>query len=91
MELSIYRIKRILEGADHYYKDIKAIRVYHGNVAYLFSKEKVISCEFNNIPMEFLDGTTNVVVDAMYYERDEELTLVEKILNEGEVVYERYG
>lgn len=90
MELSIYRITRILDGTDHYYKDVKAIRVYYEKVAYVFSKEKIISCEFSNIPMEFLDGTTKVEVDAIYYERDEELTLVEKILNEGEVVYERY-
>ena len=40
--------------------------------------------------MEFLDGTTKVEVDAMYYEREEDMTLVEKILNEGEEVYERY-
>lgn len=90
MELSIYRITGILEGTDHYYKDVKAIRVYHKKVAYVFSKEKLISCEFKNIPMEFLDGTTKVEVDAMYYERDEEVSLVEKILNEGEVVYEQY-
>lgn len=89
MELSIYRITKILEGTDHYYKDVKAIRVYHEKVAYVFSKEKIISCDFKNIPMEFLDGTTKVKVDAMYYECDEEVPLVEKILNEGEVVYEK--
>ena len=88
MELSIYRITRILEGTDHYYKDVKAIRVYHKKVAYVFSKEKIISCEFNNIPMEFLEGTTKVEVDAMYYERDEELSLVEKILSEDDEEYE---
>lgn len=87
MELSIYRITKILEGTDHYYKDVKAIRVYHENVAYVFSKEKIISCEFKNIPMEFLDGTTKVEVDAMYYEREEEMTLVEKILSEDEEEY----
>ena len=88
MELSIYRITRILDGTDHYYKDVKAIRVYYKKVAYVFSKEKIISCEFNNIPMEFLDGTIKVEVDAMYYEREEEMTLVEKILNEDD---EEYG
>lgn len=88
MELSIYRITRILEGTDHYYKDVKGIRVYHNKVAYVFSKEKIISCEFRNIPMEFLDGTTKVEVDAMYYERDEEVSLVEKILNEDNEEYE---
>ena len=87
MELSIYRITKILEGTDHYYKDVKAIRVYHENVAYVFSKEKIISCDFKNIPMEFLDGTTKVEVDAMYYEREEEMTLVEKILSEDEEEY----
>lgn len=87
MELSIYRIIRILEGTDHYYKDVKAIRVYHEKVAYVFSKEKIISCEFKNIPMEFLEGTTKVEVDAMYYEREEEMTLVEKILSEDEEEY----
>lgn len=87
MELSIYRITKILEGTDHYYKDVKGIRVYHKNVAYVFSKEKIISCEFKNIPMEFLDGTTKVEVDAMYYEREEEMTLVEKILSEDEEEY----
>ena len=40
--------------------------------------------------MEFLDRTTKVEVDAMYYERDEEASLVEKILSKGEVVYEKY-
>lgn len=87
MELSIYRITRILDGTDHYYKGVKAIRVYHDKVAYVFSKEKIISCEFKNIPMEFLDGTTKVEVDAMYYEREEEMTLVEKILSEDEEEY----
>ena len=87
MELSIYRITKIIEGTDHYYKDVKAIRVYHENVAYVFSKEKIISCDFKNIPMEFLDGTTKVEVDAMYYEREEEMTLVEKILSEDEEEY----
>lgn len=29
MKLSIYRITRILDGTDHYYKGVKAIRVYH--------------------------------------------------------------
>lgn len=90
MELSIYRITRILNGTDHYYKDVEAIRVCHKKVNYVFSKEKVISCKFNSIPMEFLEGTTKVEVDAMYYERDEEVSLVEKILSEGEVLYERY-
>ena len=37
--------------------------------------------------MEFLDGTTKVEVDAMYYEREEEMTLVEKILSEDEEEY----
>ena len=37
--------------------------------------------------MEFLDGTTKVEVDAMYYEREEEMTLVEKILNEDNEEY----
>ena len=87
MELSIYRITRILDGTDHYYKGVKAIRVYHDKVAFVFSKEKIISCEFKNIPMEFLDGTTKVEVDAMYYEREEEMTLVEKILSEDEEEY----
>nr|DAJ67184.1 MAG TPA: hypothetical protein [Caudoviricetes sp.] len=87
MELSIYRITRILDGTDHYYKGVKAIRVYHEKVAFVFSKEKIISCEFKNIPMEFLDGTTKVEVDAMYYEREEEMTLVEKILNEDNEEY----
>ena len=87
MELSIYRITRILDGTDHYYKGVKAIRVYHEKVAYVFSKENIISCEFKNIPMEFLDGTTKVEVDAMYYEREEEMTLVEKILSEDEEEY----
>lgn len=87
MELSIYRITRILDGTDHYYKGVKAIRVYHEKVAYVFSKENIISCEFKNIPMEFLDGTTKVEVDAMYYEREEEMTLVEKILNEDNEEY----
>ena len=87
MELSIYRITKILEGTDHYYKDVKAIRGYHENVEYVFSKEKIISCDFKNIPMEFLDGTTKVEVDAMYYEREEEMTLVEKILSEDEEEY----
>lgn len=87
MELSIYRITKILEGTDHYYKDVKGIRVYHKKVAYVFSKEKIISCEFKNIPMVFLDGTTKVEVDAMYYEREEEMTLVEKILSEDEEEY----
>lgn len=87
MELSIYRITRILDGTDHYYKGVKAIRVYHEKVAFVFSKEKIISCEFKNIPMEFLEGTTKVEVDAMYYEREEEMTLVEKILNEDNEEY----
>lgn len=87
MELSIYRITRILDGTDHYYKGVKAIRVYHEKVAYVFSKENIISCEFKNIPMELLDGTTKVEVDAMYYEREEEMTLVEKILNEDNEEY----
>lgn len=87
MELSIYRVTRILDGTDHYYKGVKAIRVYHEKVAFVFSKEKIISCEFKNIPMEFLDGTTKVEVDAMYYEREEEMTLVEKILNEDNEEY----
>lgn len=87
MELSIYRITQILDGTDHYYKGVKAIRVYHEKVAFVFSKEKIISCEFKNIPMEFLDGTTKVEVDAMYYEREEEMTLVEKILNEDNEEY----
>mgnify|MGYP000492566125 FL=1 len=87
MELNIYRITRILDGTDHYYKGVKAIRVYHEKVAFVFSKEKIISCEFKNIPMEFLDGTTKVEVDAMYYEREEEVSLVEKILSEDEEEY----
>jgi hypothetical protein len=87
VELNIYRITRILDGTDHYYKGVKAIRVYHEKVAFVFSKEKIISCEFKNIPMEFLDGTTKVEVDAMYYEREEEVSLVEKILSEDEEEY----
>ena len=83
----ISTIKKILSGEYHYFKGVKAIRVYHEKVAYVFSKENIISCEFKNIPMEFLDGTTKVEVDAMYYEREEEMTLVEKILNEDNEEY----
>ena len=42
MELSIYRIKRILEGADHYYKDIKAITKGDSKPTYKLVGDEII-------------------------------------------------